>query len=124
MHDEAPNLDLQYEIAETSEAIRSYHATRIALQFPDAQLKHSAKVVALLKERCRDCDFFILADTSYGRYGEDVRLWIELITLKSAAALTKLQRSTMTPTSLCTMGMHALARKLQMMELLERRDSY
>lgn len=38
----------------------------MALQFPDELLNQSVRVAALLRQRCSQSFFFILADTSFG----------------------------------------------------------
>jgi hypothetical protein len=41
----------------------------VALQFSDELLNNSIRVMARLREKCQnDAKFFILADTSYGRF--------------------------------------------------------
>ncbi len=42
---------------------------KVALQFPDELLNNSIRVLGRLREKCQnDATFFILADTSYGRF--------------------------------------------------------
>ncbi|KAM7278318.1 hypothetical protein ACFE04_005452 [Oxalis oulophora] len=68
-----------YEIARTADFIHSRSFTRVALQFPDAYLKDSVKIVRALKDKLKslidtqavgsngkEVGLFIMADTTYG----------------------------------------------------------
>ncbi|OVA08785.1 Diphthamide synthesis [Macleaya cordata] len=68
-----------YEIARTTNFIRSKNFTRVALQFPDELLKDSIRVVSELREElrslttesdgredARDIGLYVMADTTYG----------------------------------------------------------
>ncbi|KAG9057785.1 Diphthamide biosynthesis protein 2 [Serendipita sp. 407] len=62
-----------YEIEETVAQIQQRQFKRIALQFPDEMLSDSVAVYLALGSRLKDagysdCNLFVLADTSYGRW--------------------------------------------------------
>ena len=81
-----------YEIDETCCKIEDCDFHCIALQFPDELLKDAVPVYQALRRRLSaERELYILADTTYGRYG----FWVEAffidseICLHTAAALTK-----------------------------------
>ena len=43
---------------------------QVALQFPDHLLTDSVSIVSTLQRHSKNCKFYILGDTSYGRYDE------------------------------------------------------
>jgi diphthamide biosynthesis protein 2 len=75
---EENNINLQelYEIKWVSSIISSKEYRRISLQFPDERLVHASYVVQSLRDSLSmlgiDRDFYILADTSFGKCCVDV----------------------------------------------------
>ncbi|WJX16458.1 hypothetical protein P8452_06479 [Trifolium repens] len=74
------DFESNYDIAATSDFIRTHNFTRVALQFPDDLLKDSTRVVAVLRKRLQslresditecgeetDIGLYVMADTAYG----------------------------------------------------------
>jgi diphthamide biosynthesis protein 2 len=68
LHTGAQSLEDVYEIARTRQLLQEGKFRTVALQFPDDMLHDAASVSDALH---KDAEYraYILADTSYGRYG-------------------------------------------------------
>ena len=62
------DIDVYFDIDRIRSWIGERGLVRVALQFPDELLNKSIRVSARLKLKSPQTMFFILADTSYGRY--------------------------------------------------------
>jgi diphthamide biosynthesis enzyme Dph1/Dph2-like protein len=72
------SIEETYEIERTMRLLTEGNFKTVALQFPDDILHHAATVSRRLQERLEGVKTYILADTSYGRYGTLAAFYADL----------------------------------------------